>query len=154
MGDREAEIAGCLRLTTHAGRVNVTDLRVNEFIERMSPRAAEAHREALRAFINEADRSGRVVCEPGGWAVHPGHRNGSKALVLDCACWALGQLLGGPVGVAFANTYSAAIFRRLGGLSLSGDVALLSVFDEYLHTREPRSWLYGGFYGLVPDLSG
>ena len=129
---KSGEIIGCIRLRLHEGSCVEGGLGVNDCLTRMHHDRARIHRAAIREFTAAVSRSGRPLCEPGGWAICPDHQKSSVALILGCACWALGQLLGGMIGLAFANTYSAAMIRRLGGFSLVPDGAHgMFVFDEY-----------------------
>ena len=130
------EIIGCIRLRLHEGSRVEDGLGVNDCVARMQDDRARIHRAAIHEFIATAECSGRPLCEPGGWAIRPDYQKSAAALILGCACWSMGQILGGLVGLSFANTFSAAIIRRLGGFSLVPDEAHgMHVFDDY-HGRD------------------
>jgi hypothetical protein len=118
--DPEMRVTSCLRLIPYTERIHLSDLRMDEVVNRLSPAEQARYRGAVGAFIDSAFGARLGLAESGAWAIHKDMRRSSKAIVLAASGWSLGQLLGDYLCVSSSTTrhHVVDILRRLGAFPL------------------------------------
>lgn len=115
-----ASVTGCARLQCHAGAPVYSRLGVARSAQARCPAWGEMLRAAVRAELARAEREHLGFVEAGGWAIAPALRSTTEALRVALGSFALGQLLGGCLGLSTATVRhnSATILRKLGAAPL------------------------------------
>ncbi len=113
------EIMGCARLQVFAPPISFSELTVAQSALAESAEWGSALRLAVNAELRCAQVEKLMFIEAGGWALAPELRCTTEALHIALGGYALGELLGGSLGLSTATErhHSAAILRRLGGCS-------------------------------------
>lgn len=127
-----SEVVGCARLQVYAPTVSFSSLTVAQ-----SALAADAHwgemlRLSITAELYRAQAEEFRFIEAGGWALAPELRFTTEALHMALASYAIGDLLGGALGLSTATVRhkSSSILRRLGASSFTwGDHSLPPYYD-------------------------
>jgi hypothetical protein len=134
--DARGKIMACIRYTQIKERpINLKSLHLHQALLRANQASDGSLRAGIQAFVDRANRRGGGLSEVGGWAIRAEARNSSKAVILPCACWSFGALLGDSFGIATVTTrhHSVQILRRLGGFPLECHGAELPAFFDPLH---------------------
>jgi predicted GNAT family N-acyltransferase len=133
---RQSEICACFRLRLHDRDITPNELKLWEFVQRMSGSNACAYAEAIGGFVRQAENEGTRIGEVGGWAVAENARNRAEAMTLPFAAWSLFQIIGDAIvlSAATARHRSASILKKIGGFPLS-------------HTGRPVPKFFDPFHG-------
>lgn len=137
----DGRVTGCVRYTEYPPRTPFEQLNVRHCALAHSDVWRLKLIDAIRAEARQAEDQNRAYVEVGGWALAEERRSTTDALRLALGGFALGQLLGGCLGVTTATirNNSSGILRRLGGRSF-----------EYAGVELPR--YYDPQYGCEMDL--
>jgi hypothetical protein len=113
------DIAAWGRVVLYPTRVRFSDLMASQSTLAKSEEWGPALREAVEAEIDSARRRGVHFAELGGWAIAADLRCSLEAMRILTAGYALGEMLGGVLGISTTNVrYSSSILRRTGGKPL------------------------------------
>jgi hypothetical protein len=142
--DESDSVAACARMSFHDHSTGFSDLLVSHSALSHSDRWGSLLRQAVEAEIGSARRRQIRFAELGGWAVTRRLRCTTEAVRLVLAGYALGQLLGGTLGVSTVNVHhhSASILRRIGGLPLLAGGTQLPAFYEPQYRAELEILLF------------
>jgi hypothetical protein len=112
-------VTGCMRYTEYPAGTPFERLHIRHCALAYSDVWRRKLINAVGAETREAEARKRAYVEVGGWALAQERRSTSDALRLALGGFALGQLLGGCLGVTTATVRnnSSTILRRLGGRS-------------------------------------
>jgi hypothetical protein len=115
--DSSGAVHGCVRYQLHSPDVRFRDLAVSHSPLAKSERWRPALRNAVSRELAIARRHRLAYVEVGAWVVAEHMRCSSEAVRMVLAVYALGQAMGGALGIATATTChnSAPILHRLGG---------------------------------------
>jgi|SRR5581483_11533964 len=113
----EEEVTGCARLQVYPPNVTFAELGVARSAQAQCPVWGLALRQSVTAKLDCAQTEGLNFIEAGGWALTPALRCTTEALRIALGGYAMGELLGGCLGLSTATVRhrSASILRRLGG---------------------------------------
>jgi len=111
------EVTGCARIQVYPPDVTFAELAVARSAQARSPVWGPALQRSVTAKLDCAQAGQLKFIEAGGWALTPELRCTTEALRIALGGYALGQLLGGCLGLSAATMRhsSASILRRLGG---------------------------------------
>jgi len=127
----DAEVISCARYHAITNPTFESTLTSRSTLDQ-SPEWRTKARLIVENSIRLASQRGANFAELGGWCVAPSSRNTSHALRTVLQMYALGEILGGTVGLSTATTRhaSSSILQRLGAnrAELNGD-PLPSYFD-------------------------
>jgi hypothetical protein len=109
-------ITGCARLQVHSAAVNFSELGVAKAAQARCPAWGDKLRSAVKMELARAEREHLGFVEAGGWAISPALRATTEALRIALGSFALGELLGGCLGLSTATVRhnSSTILRRMG----------------------------------------
>jgi len=118
--DATGEVTGCLWYRPYEATVSFEDLRVRQSPLALAPSWREHLWRAVESDLLGARVAGLGYAELGGLAIAKANRCTSEVLLLVCAAYSLGRVLGGALGITTATVRnsSAKILRRLGGAPL------------------------------------
>ncbi len=129
--DVDNEVVSCARYYSHPNPTFESTLTSKSALGK-SPEWQAKVRLVVENSIQQAAERGATFAELGGWCVAPSFRNTSHALRTVLQMYALGEILGGTLGLSTATTRhaSSSILQRLGAsrASLQGD-PLPSYYD-------------------------
>lgn len=110
------DVIGCVRMRTFAGDAGVEDLRVKHSALAVDPILGPKVCAAISADMESAWEHGLQYAEIGGWALAHSWRGTKAALDILTASYALGEMLGGCLGIATATFRhdSASILKKVG----------------------------------------
>lgn len=113
-------VTGCARLQVFPPGVTFSELGVARSAQARCGIWGESLRASVKAELVRAQREGLGFAEAGGWAIAPAVRSTTEALRIALGSFAIGELLGGCLGLSTATLRhgSASILRRLGAASL------------------------------------
>jgi hypothetical protein len=116
---QDGEAMGCARLQIFEPIVPFDVLGVSQSALAELPDWGPALRRSVTAELAIAERENLSFVEAGGWALTPELRCTTEALNIALGSYAIGQLLGGCLGLSTATVrhHSSSILRRLGGCS-------------------------------------
>ncbi len=142
--DENNSVAACARMIFHDHSSRFSDLLVSHSALSRSDRWGSLLRQAVEAEIGSARRRQIRFGELGGWAVARHLRCTAEAVRLVLAGYALGQVLGGVLGLSTVNVrhHSASILRRIGGLPLLAGGVELPAFYEPQYRAELEILLF------------
>jgi len=132
LANGQGRVSGCVRYSPYKSSISFSDLGVAHSALAQSDVAGRHLQLAVEAELAYAQERGIDFSEVGGWALSAELRCTSEALRLALTIYALGQLLGGAVGISTATTRhnSSSILRRIGGHSLvNGSAELPPYYD-------------------------
>lgn len=111
------QVKGCARVQVYAPTVSFSDLTVARSAQARCAVWGPVLEKAVTAQLHAATAQQLNFAEPGGWALAPELRCTTEALHIALGSYALGELLGGCLGLSTATVRhgSASILRRLGG---------------------------------------
>jgi hypothetical protein len=114
------EVLGCARLQLYPETSVFSELGVARSAQAHCPVWGSVMQRAVTAELHRAQDEQLSFIEAGGWALTPELRCTTEALNIALGSYALGQLLGGCLGLSTATVryQSASILRRLGGSAL------------------------------------
>jgi hypothetical protein len=126
------EVMGCARLQVYPPSVNFADLTVAQSAQAHCPVWGLALRRSVAAKLYTAQAENLRFLEPGGWALTPELRGTTEALRIALGSYALGELLGGCLGLSTATVRhrSASMLRRLGGRPLEWEGQILPPYYD------------------------
>jgi len=129
---RYGEVAGCARLQVHAPTIPFCELAVAQSALAESDVWGPALRLSVMAEMQRAQVEQLSFIEAGGWALAPELRCTTEALHIALGSYALGELLGGCLGLSTATLrhHSASILKRLGGFSFMWDEQALPAYYD------------------------
>lgn len=130
--DTEGQVTACARYQQHDNSVRFSDLNVASSPLARDPNWGASMRYAVECELNTARQRGVSYVEIGGWAISPKLRCTTEAARMVMSIYALGDLLGGALGISTVTVRhgSSSILRRLGGRSLvSCNVELPPYYD-------------------------
>jgi hypothetical protein len=132
------QVVGCARLQEYAPTVAFSDLVVAQSTEAQCPEWGLLLRRSVTAELRRADVENLRFIEAGGWALAPELRFTTEALQLALGSYAIGELLGGSLGVTTATVRhrSSSILRRLGGASLMWDSEVVPPYYDVAYGCE------------------
>jgi len=115
--DEHDSVTACIRYRAHRPGVSYSDLAVSQSAAARSALV----REAIQTELACASEGGFDYVELGGWAISEQMRCSAEALRMLLTIYALGQLMGGVLGITTATTrhHSSSILRRIGGRPLT-----------------------------------
>jgi hypothetical protein len=118
---QDGEVMGCARLQVYSPSVPFDSLAVADSALADSPDWGEALRLSVTAELLRAQVEHLFFIEAGGWALAPELRCTTEALNIALGSYAIGELLGGSLGLSTATVrhHSSSILRRLGGCSFT-----------------------------------
>jgi hypothetical protein len=130
--DRADSIMACARLLFHEPGAAFSELMVSHCALARSKTWRRMFREAVEALMSAARRRGMRFAELGGWAIARDFRCTTEAARMVLAGYALGEKLGGVLGISTVNLDhgSASILRRMGGECLMSDSGPFPPFFE------------------------
>jgi hypothetical protein len=132
--EEDGSVSGCVRFLQHNSTVRFGQLWVSDAAIARSNYWGRKVRAAVEDEVSRARKSGLAYTEVGGWAVTPEKRCRIQALRVALTGYALGQLIGGTLGISTVTVrnHSSEILRRIGGASLScGNEEIPTYFDPY-----------------------
>ena len=132
MMNGNGEVSGCSRYNSYRFAEDFEDLSVGQSALAQSDQWGPKLRAVVEEERRNALREDRNFVEVGGWAISEELRRTTEAIRIALATFALGQCLGGCIGVTTATLRhsSANLLRRIGGQGLSiGGVELPRYFD-------------------------
>ena len=114
--DERDSVTACIRYRAHRPGASFSDLAVSQSAAARSALV----REAIQTELACASEGGFDFVELGGWAISDQMRCSAEALRMLLSIYALGQLMGGVLGITTATTrhHSSSILRRIGGRPL------------------------------------
>jgi len=114
--DERDSVTACIRYRAHRPGASFSDLAVSQSAAARSALV----REAIQTELDCASEGGFDYVELGGWAISEQMRCSAEALRMLLTIYALGQLMGGVLGITTATTrhHSSSILRRIGGRPL------------------------------------
>jgi hypothetical protein len=120
---QDGEAMGCARLQVYRPTTSFSELTVAQSALAECPEWGSALRLSVSAEMNRAQKERLWFIEAGGWALTPELRCTTEALHIALGSYAIGELLGGSLGLSTATVrhHSASILRRLGGCSFMWD---------------------------------
>ncbi len=120
---KERQLRGCASLKVYIPPTAFSDLGVSQSAQARCSQWGSALRKSVSLDLLLAESELLRYVEAGGWALAPELRCTSEALHIALASYALGELLGGCLGLSTATVrhHSASILRRLGGSTLVCD---------------------------------
>lgn len=112
------EVVGCVRVKTFGPDAGFDQMRVRHSPLALDPIYGPKVRAAVEADLHLARRSGLGYAEIGGWALAHAWRGTKAALDILAASYALGEMLGGCLGLATASFRhgSASILKKIGAM--------------------------------------
>src|ERR1051326_2267749 len=128
----DGEVMGCARLIVYDPTVNFAKLTVAQSALAADPEWGDMLRLSVTAELYRAQSEGLRFIEAGGRALAPERRCTTEALHIALGSYAIGDLLGGALGLSTATVrhHSSSILRRLGGGSfIWGNQALPPYYD-------------------------
>lgn len=116
----EQQVRGCASLKVYVPPTAFSDLGVAQSAQAQSPVWGSVLQQLVNVDLHQAEIELLRFVEAGGWALAPELRCTTEALHIALASYALGELLGGCLGLSTATVrhQSASILRRLGGSAL------------------------------------
>jgi hypothetical protein len=119
--DEQGSVGACGRILVHRSNASFRELLVSHCALARCEGWGYLLQRAVEEQIQSTRQQGMQFAEIGGWAVDRSLRCTTEALRLLMAGYALGQLLGGVIGITTANTghHSSSILRRIGGVPLT-----------------------------------
>lgn len=135
--DEEGAVQACARVLVHDEKVRFPQLMVAQSALAQSDIWGPRLRKAVESEIKEARRRDLRFAELGGWAISRGLRCTTEAARMVLAGYALGETLGGVLGISTANLdRSAPLLRKVGAKSLEADgVELPSYYEPHYHAQ-------------------
>jgi hypothetical protein len=132
------QVVGCARLQEYSPTVSFTDLAVAQSTEAQCPDWVLLLRRSVTAELQRAHLEQLRFIEAGGWALAPELRFTTEALQLALGSYAIGELLGGSLGVTTATVRhrSSSILRRLGGGSLMWESEVVPPYYDLAYSCE------------------
>jgi hypothetical protein len=120
---KEQQLRGCASLKVYLPPTAFSDLGVSQSAQARCSQWGSALRKSVSLDLLLAETELLRYVEAGGWALAPELRCTTEALHIALASYALGELLGGCLGLSTATVRhrSASILRRLGGSTLVCD---------------------------------
>jgi hypothetical protein len=120
---KEQQLRGCASLKVYIPPTAFSDLGVSQSAQARCSQWGSALRKSVSLDLQLAQTELLRYVEAGGWALAPELRCTAEALHIALASYALGELLGGCLGLSTATVrhHSASILRRLGGSTLVCD---------------------------------
>jgi hypothetical protein len=114
---RDDQVIGCARLQVYEPTVLFSELAVAQAAQARCPVWGSAFRLSVTSELRRAQFEQLKFVEAGGWALTPELRCTTEALSIALGSYAIGELLGGCLGLSTATVrhHSASILRRLGG---------------------------------------
>jgi len=128
--DERDSVTACIRYRAHRPGAPFSDLAVSQSAAARSALV----REAIQTELACAGEGGFDYVELGGWAISEQMRCSAEALRMLLTIYALGQLMGGVLGITTATTrhHSSSILRRIGGRPLMArGVEVPAYFDPH-----------------------
>lgn len=125
-------VLGCTRYLQHHASTPYSRLRVRTAALARSEQWSESLRRAVERELETARQTGFSYVEVGGWALDESLRGSSDALRSVLFTYAWSQVIGGCLGLSMAThrNGSAAILRRIGGMPLEWDGAVLPPYFD------------------------
>lgn len=120
---KDRQLRGCASLKVYLPPTAYSDLGVSQSAQAQCSQWGTALRKSVSLDLELAESELLRYVEAGGWALAPELRCTTEALHIALASYALGELLGGALGLSTATVrhHSASILRRLGGTTLMCD---------------------------------
>jgi hypothetical protein len=120
---KDQQLRGCASLKVYIPPTIFSDLGVSQSPQARCSQWGSALRKSVSLDLLLAESELLRYVEAGGWALAPELRCTTEALHIALASYALGELLGGCLGLSTATVrhHSASILRRLGGSTLVCD---------------------------------
>jgi hypothetical protein len=130
--DDDGHVCGCSRLTGWNKNVEFHNLGVGKSALAQSDSWGPKLRMAVEKEMQIAAFSDLTFSEVGGWAIAEKLRSTTEALRIALATYALGQVLGGVIGLTTATVRhsSANVLRKIGGCSLVSDATELPKYFD------------------------
>jgi len=121
--DEKGDVRGCSRYTSYRNPIDFGELAVGRSALAQSDVWGAKLKMAIDRARRKATEQNRFFVELGGWAISENLRCTTEALRIALATCALGDYLGGGVGVTTATVRhnSAGILRKIGGSPLVVD---------------------------------
>lgn len=121
--ERVHEVIGCVRMRIFCETAAFEDMRVRHAALAANAVHGPRLRTAVEADLSLARREGLRYAEIGGWALAHAWRGTKAALDILAASYALGELLGGCIGLATATFRheSASILKKIGASPFAVD---------------------------------
>ena len=132
------QVVGCARLQMHAPAVHFSALALAQSAQANHPEWGPLLRRAVTTELQRAEAKQLRFIEAGGWALAPELRFTTEALQLALGSYAIGELLGGSLGVTTATVRhrSSSILRRLGGGSLMCESQVIPPYYDLTYCCE------------------
>jgi hypothetical protein len=130
---KEEQLRGCASLKVYLPPTAYSELGVSQSPQAVCPLWGSLLQMSVRADLHQVEDQRLRFVEAGGWALTPELRCTTEALHIALASYALGELLGGCLGLSTATVrhHSASILRRLGGRALTWEGnSLPPYYDE------------------------
>jgi hypothetical protein len=119
----EGQVLGCARLQVYAPTIAFSQLGVAQSSQSQCAAWGSSLRGSVNAELHRAQTEQLRFIEAGGWALASELRCTTEALHIALGSYAIGDLLGGSLGLSTATVRhnSASILRRLGATALVWD---------------------------------
>ncbi|MBN9662648.1 MAG: hypothetical protein J0H49_30900 [Acidobacteria bacterium] len=126
------QVLGCARLRVFDPGIPFSALAVAQSAQALNPMWGPALRLAIARELQRAQAERMRFIEAGGWALLPELRCTTEALQIALGSFAVGELLGGCLGLSTATVRhgSASILRRLGGCSFIWEDTILPPYYD------------------------
>lgn len=145
--NEKGSVAACGRLVFYPRNADFSDLLVSHSALAHSDDWRQTFRKEIEAQIRWAKRCRARFAELGGWAIGRELRCTTEAVRMVLAGFALGQLLGGVIGVSTVNIghHSSSILRRIGGTPLMAGPIPFPAFYEPQYRAEVEVLRFDAF---------
>jgi len=151
VANRDGELCGCSRYREHRDEIDFSKLSVARSTLADCPNWGHRIRSAVQSEITISRRLGYPYVEVGGWALTEHVRRTTEALRMALSLYALGQALGGGVGISTATARhgSASILKGVGGRPLEDRYSQMPSYYDSSYRCEMEILR---FYSWAPTL--